>query len=167
MGRAQRSPPRYLAARLVLLAACLVLPAACGEPKPPRARDFLDLLEDYRRSAGVAAPARDEALTRAAEAHAAEMERLGYFGHYSPTPGNRTPDDRVQREGWPPDRRYSELLALADSADGALAAWKAKPELDRALVDAGYGVIGFARRGRHWVLLLGATTGKHEGVTDR
>ena len=156
------------------VAVCLLLLAACGEQEspqaPPRAPDFVDLLNGYRRAAGVATEvSKDEVLARAAAAHAAEMERLGYYGHFSPTPGNRTPDDRLAREGWPADRRYFELLALDDSAEAALASWKAKPAYDRALLDPGVDVLGMARRGRCWVLLLGmgATAGKPDTVTER
>jgi len=151
------------------LAACFLLLAACGEREPPRAPEFVDLLNGYRRAAGVAMVSRDEVLARAAAAHVAEMERMGYWGHFSPTPGNRTPDDRLAQEGWPADRRYYELLAAVDSAEEALAAWKANPAYDRALHDPGVDVVGMARRGRYWVLLLGtgATAGKQGTVTER
>ncbi|MHC4492651.1 MAG: CAP domain-containing protein, partial [Planctomycetota bacterium] len=124
------------------LAACLLLLAACGRREPPRAPDLVDLLNGYRRAAGVATVSKDEVLARAAAAHAAEMERLGYNGHFSPTPGNRSPDDRLAREGWPADRRYFELLALADTPEAALASWKARPAYDRALLDPEHGTIG-------------------------
>jgi len=150
------------------LALGLLLLTACGEREPPREPDFVDLLNGYRRAAGVAAVSKDEVLARAAAAHAAEMARLGYFGHFSPTPGNRTPDDRLaQQLGRPDDRRYQELLAVADSPAAALATWKAKPAHERALLDPEHAVAGVAHRGRCWVLLLGATAGKHGGVTDR
>jgi uncharacterized protein YkwD len=164
MARAQRSAPPPA---LRHLAAGLLLAAACGEREPPRAPDLADLLDAYRRDAGVATLSGDPALTRAAEAHAAEMERLGYYGHFSPVPGHRTPDDRLARQGWPADRRYSELLVLAGTPQAALASWKAKPAYERALLDPGFSVFGVARRGRIWVLLLGATAGKRDGVTDR
>jgi uncharacterized protein YkwD len=166
MSGTQRSAPapalRHLAAGLLLL-------AACGEREPPRAPDFVDLLNGYRRAAGVAAASKDERLARAAAAHAAEMERMGYYGHFSPVPGNNSPDDRLAREGWPADRRYFELLAVADSAEAALESWKAKPAYDRALLDPEYDAFGVAHSGRLWVLLLGlrATAGKHGTVTDR
>ncbi len=98
MAQAQRSTP---APAMRHLAACLSLLAACGKREPPRAPDLVDLLNGYRRAAGVAAVSKDEVLARAAAAHAAEMERLGYYGHFSPTPGRRSPDDRLAREGWP------------------------------------------------------------------
>ncbi|MHC4974536.1 MAG: CAP domain-containing protein [Planctomycetota bacterium] len=166
MTKGQRSAP---APALRHLAACLLALAACGRREPPRAPDLVDLLDEYRRAAGVAALSKDPVLTRTAEGHAAEMARLGYYGHFSPVPDRRSPDDRLAQEGWPADRPYFELLARADTKEAALASWKAKPAYDRALLDPAYTLVGVAHRGPIWVLLLGkgATAGKQNNVTDR
>jgi hypothetical protein len=79
------------------------------------------------------------------------MARLGYYGHFSPVPANRSPDDRVRNAGWDGGRAYKELLAQADSADAAFRSWEAKDLLDRSFTVAGVG-----RNGRYFVLLLGA-----------
>ena len=36
----------------------------------------------------------------AAKGHAKEMSQLGYFSHFSPTPGRRTPFDRMKLAGY-------------------------------------------------------------------
>lgn len=151
------------------LAAGAILLAACGRREPPRAPDLVDLLAAYRRAARVPALSKDPTLTRAAEAHAAEMARLGYFGHFSPVPENRSPGDRLAQQGWPADRRHQELLVMAATPEEALAAWKKKPVYGRALLDPDHQLAGFAHRGSIWVLLLGrgATAGERRSVTDR
>lgn len=149
-----------------------MLLAACGRREPPRAPDLVDLLAAYRRAAGVPTVSKDPTLTRAAEAHAEEMARMGYFGHFSPVPENRSPDDRLAQQGWPAGRRYQELLVVADTPEKALAAWQKKPAYGRALLDPDHELVGFAHEGRIWVLLLGkgataAKQGARSTVTDR
>ena len=144
--------------RIIRRVTCLVvvLSAGCGNeqkaPSPPKTA--LGLVNDLRRDAVT----EDEILTRTALAHAKEMARLGYFGHFSPTPQNRTPEDRLARHGWPPDRRHFELLVSANSPEEALAKWAAKPELKKELLDPKYKVAGVAsasgRERTYWVLLL-------------
>jgi hypothetical protein len=169
MTRTRRSSP---ALGLGRLAAGAILLAACGRRNPPRTPDLVDLLNAYRRVAQVSALSKEPTLRRAAGAHAAEMARLGYFGHFSPVPENRSPDDRLAQQGWPPGRPYHELLALADTAEIALVSWQNKPANDRALLDPDLDRVGFAHDGLCWVLLLGegATPAKQNApstVTDR
>jgi uncharacterized protein YkwD len=112
---------------------------------------LLDLLNELRRGKGVAPLAADKVLAKAAQAHADEMARLGYYGHVSPVPDNRSPNDRLRQAGWGAGRVFWELLAQADSADAALRSWKEKDLLGR-----GFTVAGVGRNGRYFVLLLGA-----------
>ena len=145
--------------RIIRRVTCLVvvLAAACGNEQKtsPPPETVLGLVNDLRRDAAVT---ENEILTRTALAHAEEMARLGYFGHFSPTPQNRTPEDRLARHGWPPDRRYFELLVFANSPEEALAKWVAKPELKKELLDPKYKVAGVVsasgRERTYWVLLL-------------
>lgn len=169
MTRTRRSSPapglRHLAAGAILL-------AACGRQEPSPAPGLVDLLAAYRRAADVPAVSKDPTLTRAAEAHAEEMARMGYFGHFSPFPENRSPDDRLKQQGWPEDRPYQELLVVAATPEEALAAWQKNPAYGRALLDPDHRLVGFAHKGRIWVLLLGkgataAKQGARSTVTDR
>jgi uncharacterized protein YkwD len=41
-----------------------------------------------------------EKLVKAARGHSEEMSKLGYFSHFSPTPGLKTPWDRMKKEGY-------------------------------------------------------------------
>lgn len=111
---------------------------------------LLDLLNELRRKSGVAPLAADKVLTKAAQGHADEMARLGYYGHFSPVPAHRSPDDRVREAGWRRGRAYQEFLAQAGSPAEALRSWEGNVLVKR------YTVAGVGRRGRYFVLLLGA-----------
>lgn len=54
-----------------------------------------------RRTAGVPELAPDERLALAARQHAAEMARLNYFSHTSPSEGRRTPPERAAQAAFP------------------------------------------------------------------
>ncbi len=41
-----------------------------------------------------------EKLVLSSRGHCAEMSKIGYFGHFSPTPGRKTPWDRMSLEGY-------------------------------------------------------------------
>ncbi len=58
---------------------------------------LLDLLNRARAEAGVPTVARDEALSRVAEAHSRDMVDHGFFGHTSPTAGDAAA--RARRSG--------------------------------------------------------------------
>jgi uncharacterized protein YkwD len=114
------------------------------------------LLEAHRRRIGLPGFGLDPALGKAARLHADEMARLGYFGHFSPVPGNRSPGDRLAKQGRPEERRHAELLAKADTAEAAFEAILAKPENAKILADPAFKYAGVARSGDCWVVLLGA-----------
>jgi uncharacterized protein YkwD len=41
-----------------------------------------------------------EKLVLSSRGHCQEMSKLGYFGHFSPTPGRKTPWDRMKLQGY-------------------------------------------------------------------
>jgi biopolymer transport protein ExbD len=123
------------------------------EPVPDE--DLLGLLVAHRVKLGLAVFATNEALRKTASLHAKEMDRLGYFGHFSPVPGNRSPSDRLAKQGWPEERRHAELLAKADTEQAAFEALLAKPENVKILADPSFKYAGVARSGDLWVVLLG------------
>jgi hypothetical protein len=135
---------------------------------PVSADEELAALLDEHRS-GLALPdfAWDARLCAAAVLHVEEMNRLGYCSHFSPVPGNRSPGDRLAKQGWPKERRYVELLAKADTAQAALDAILANAESAAYLADPAFKCAGVAESGDYsqfrrdssahcWVVLLGA-----------
>lgn len=71
-------------AALAFAVALLALPGAASEEQPRPAAALLQELNAARAKAGLAALAPDPVLTGAAEAHAADMARRGYFAHTAP-----------------------------------------------------------------------------------
>src|SRR5262249_48771227 len=57
------------------------------------------ITNEYRVMMGRRAVAICEKLVSAAHKHSAEMSRLGYFDHESPTPDCKTPEMRIPAEG--------------------------------------------------------------------
>jgi biopolymer transport protein ExbD len=121
----------------------------------PRA-ELRAAIDEHRLGFGFPSLEYDDALGNAASLHAEEMRRLGYFGHFSPTPANHSPSDRLSRFGWPEKHRHAELLAKAETREGALKAILAKPENAAVLANPAFRYAGVAQCGDCWVVLLGA-----------
>ena len=152
------------------IALCLLLGlAACGERSKKAAKKaaeeitrpiqgharLLEAVNGFRKERGLDWLHMDEILIRTANGHAEEMARLGYFGHFSPVPDRRTPDDRLAREGWPEARKGHEFIARAPDAETAFRGWLAKPDLKERLADADVKAAGIGRSDDYWVLIVG------------
>lgn len=98
----------------------------------------------------------------AAQGHAEEMSKLGYFAHQSPTPGRTTPYDRMRLAGY--DKGASENIALVDGAQGAHDAWSQSSGHHRNLLDPGHHEVGIGNDGRYWVQNFGRGTVYLESV---
>ncbi|MFN7671937.1 MAG: CAP domain-containing protein [Planctomycetota bacterium] len=98
----------------------------------------------------------------AAQGHAEEMSKLGYFAHQSPTPGRTTPYDRMRLAGY--DKGASENIALIDGAQGAHDAWCQSSGHHRNLLDPGHHEAGIGNDGRYWVQNFGRGTVYLESV---
>ena len=60
-------------------------------------RELVALIARERAERGLSRLEVDVVLTEAARSHSYEMDAKGYFDHYSPTPGRRSPMDRFLR----------------------------------------------------------------------
>jgi uncharacterized membrane protein required for colicin V production len=83
---------------------------------PVAERQMLDLVNEERAAAGLAALIWDERLVPVARQHSEEMFRLKYFSHQSPVSG--TPFDRIKNAGIA-YTRAGENLAYAQSVSVA------------------------------------------------
>ena len=116
-------------------------------------RHVLDLTNEYRIQLGVRPLAINELLVRAARRHSAEMQRLGYFGHSSPTPGRRSPGQRWALEGYRHCR--GENCMSGGGATGAFWAWYHSAGHHRNMLNPGNNEIGIGHAGK-WTEVLGA-----------
>ncbi|MFQ5505023.1 MAG: CAP domain-containing protein [Planctomycetota bacterium] len=116
--------------------------------------DLIILTNRYRIMMGYHPLKLDERLVRAAHGHCEEMSRLGYFGHYSPTKGRKTPGDRMRLEGYM--RGGGENLARNGSAEGAISAWQHSSGHHRNMLSPTHGDIGTGNVGTYWAQNFGA-----------
>lgn len=121
--------------------------------------ELVTLTNRYRRLMGFQPLRLDERLMRSAQGHVAEMSALGYFGHFSPTPGRRTPRDRMRLEGY--NRGGGENLATNSSAAGAINAWQHSSGHHRNMLSPAHGDIGTGNDGRNWAQNFGSGDVSH------
>jgi uncharacterized protein YkwD len=117
-------------------------------------REQLKVTNDYRAMFGHRPLALVKALCDAAQGHADEMSKLGYFAHMSPMPGRRTPYDRMRLAGYA--LGVSENIALNDSAAAAHHAWCHSSGHHRNLLDPSHRELGVGADGRNWVQNFGS-----------
>jgi hypothetical protein len=99
-------------------------------------REFVRILNSYRRTLGLRPFELEERLNVSAKKHSQEMVDLGYFGHGSPVPRNRTPSDRVRLEGY--NGGVSEnCLAGSGTGRGAFEGWYHSPGHHRNMIGGG------------------------------
>ena len=127
-----------------------------AQPEPPERREAL--LNGLRLDTGVGTLSHDARLARAADGHAEDMVRRGYFSHVAP--GGDTVAERVQAEGYRPEVVAEVLARRQPTFAGALGDWEKSDSHRRVLLDPrvedfGIGLAGPARD-RHWVLIVGA-----------
>ena len=130
-----------------------VFNTAVGKNFSSAQRELLKITNEYRAMFRHRPLAIGAAISNAAQGHADEMSKLGYFSHMSPTPGRRTPSDRMRLAGYM--HGASENIALVDAAQGAHGAWCSSSGHHRNLLDAGHREIGIGADGRLWVQNFG------------
>lgn len=118
-------------------------------------RELLRLTNDYRAMFRHRPLAAVPTLGVAAQGHADEMSRLGYFSHTSPTPGRASPYDRMRLAGY--TGGASENIALVDGAQGAIDAWRRSSGHHRNMLAAGHTELGCGGNGRYWVQNFGGS----------
>ncbi|WP_375255351.1 CAP domain-containing protein [Yoonia sp.] len=151
----------FSALALATLAACATPPAVSDTPPPASqsvaSADFTQMLNSLRASQGLGPLRQSKALTNAAIAHAADMERRNYFGHSSV--GGPNGDDLVARAASAGCdlRTGAENIARGqDSELEVFVAWRDSPGHRRNLLGAKYTDFGLALVDDTWVMKISA-----------
>lgn len=101
---------------LLLAAFCAAAVAQSGDgPSEALRRHSLELVNQAREAEGLAPLQPAPVLRRAAQAHAEDMLRRGYFAHESPDGG--TPLQRFRKAGGERMRRLAENIAQCQGCD--------------------------------------------------
>lgn len=143
---------------LAVLAACSTAPTTAPDASVPAARSANSSgadLNAFRAEQGLGRLRANASLTRAAQAHAADMAQRGYFAHEAPDgPNGRTFGDRA-RNGGCVMRSGAENLANGQRSEAeVVAAWANSPGHRRNMMVADYKLYGLGRADNYWVLLL-------------
>lgn len=107
--------------------------------------ELLHLTNEARLGLGLGALESDEALARAARAHAAEMAELGYFSHTSPVTANATLGLRAAQAGsfaLTLDENLA-LVASEGAANAAVKGWLESPGHRANLLSPEFSHVGF------------------------
>ncbi|MEC8253655.1 MAG: CAP domain-containing protein [Planctomycetota bacterium] len=127
--------------------------AAKGE-WPVAVTTLLRITNDYRVMFGHRPLAAVASACAGSQGHADEMSKLGYFAHMSPTPGRKTPTDRMRLAGYM--FGVSENIAMTGGAMSSHVAWCHSSGHHRNLLSPGHREIGIGANGRYWVQNFGS-----------
>jgi uncharacterized protein YkwD len=111
--------------------------------------DQARITNEYRVMFGRAAVLVHSLLTEAAHGHCDDMSRIGFFSHFSPVPGKKTPGDRIGMTGMK-CLGASENIAMAGGPFGAHEGWCHSSGHHRNLLAAGWKLIGVGNAGHYW-----------------
>lgn len=156
----QRMRQFFIIGLLAVLAGCTA-PAAPGVvtgSKSPALRPELDQagfttqLNALRRDKGLPHLTPDSQLLKAAQAHANDMLRRGYFAHRSPE--GAAAKTRITKAGFAACS-WGENIAFGQTSESAaFEAWRTSRGHLNNMLGASYTAFGLARADSNWVLVL-------------
>lgn len=113
----------------------------------------VEITNAYRLMFGHRPLAVNLKLLEATRGHAEEMAQLGYFSHYSPTPGRKSPFERMKLAGY--HGGASENIANHPSAESAHHGWTHSAGHHRNLLAPTHDEFAVGNSGRLWVQNFG------------
>lgn len=111
-------------------------------------REQVRVTNEYRLMFGRWAVRLHEKLVKSSRGHCEEMGRLGYFGHFSTTPGRETPFDRMKLEGYQFGASENCIMGQTNPM-GAHVGWCHSSGHHRNLLMAGWTEMGTGHSGIH------------------
>lgn len=128
-------------------------PTVKGDIRPPE-REQVRITNEYRMMFGRWPVRIQPKLVLSARGHCEEMSKLGYFGHFSPTPGRRTPYDRMRLAGYTYGASENCAMGRGDPA-GAHYGWCHSSGHHRNLLMPPWTELGSGAAGRYWTQNFG------------
>lgn len=148
--------------RRLSICICLVaLAAGCVSSPPARSGPSYVTVTDstgsadvntFRASAGLPPLARSAALDAAAQAHAADMARNGFFGHRGSN--GSTHGERIRAAGMSPCGAAENIADGPFTPSGVMAGWMGSQGHRRNILNRRYSEYGLARVEGKWVMTL-------------
>lgn len=118
----------------------------------PEEKNCIKATNRYRMLMGKSPDKCDPKLVLAGRAHSAEMTKLGYFAHESPTPANRTFGKRAGNFG---TSASSENIAQGQATgQAAFDGWYHSPGHHRNILGS-HSTTGVGTHSRHWTQMFG------------
>jgi uncharacterized protein YkwD len=136
-----------------LLPALLAAALLGAAPAADDTAELVDVVNRHRAGVGCAPLRWHEGAARAAQAHAEDMRRRGYFDHL--TPEGLRPRDRLRAAGVQVRGVTAENLVDAPfGGERLLGRWLASPAHRENIDDCGFTHHGIGRAGDLWVHLF-------------
>jgi uncharacterized protein YkwD len=107
------------------------------------------MVNAYREALGILPMEWDPRLIQSSRRHSKEMAELGFFGHESPTPENKTHTMRMRNAGHP--NGIAENCAMGNgSGEATFWQWFDSPGHHKNMVGRTYIGLGVGKWGTHW-----------------
>ena len=133
------------------------LAQSCPAPTAQTQAALLSGINAARAKSGRAPLRLSPALARAAQGHACDMLRRGYFSHKAP--GGGTMSSRIKAAGYTACRASENIAKGQQGVGQVIAAWMGsrghkRNILDKRVTEVGFGMAG-SGRSRTWVMVSG------------
>ena len=149
----------------IWMAAIILMAAACADGSGPATStmdqtatvSFAANLNAFRADQGLGTVTTNRRLQRAAQAHAEDMEKRGYFSHQSVGgPNGTSMSDRIAASGYRACAAAENIAQGQKSESEVFAAWRGSAGHRRNMLGPRYVEYGLGRSGNTWVQLLAA-----------
>ncbi len=149
----------FIAVVLAALVGCgsSLSPSASVQPvsqaQSPDSSSYTQLVNNFRTNQGAGTVRQSAVLTRAAQAHAEDMERRGYFSHSSVGgPNGNTLMARATSAGCNMRAGAENIAQGQRSEQDVFVAWQNSPGHRANLLGRAYTEYGLGRAGNTWVM---------------
>lgn len=127
---------------------------AADWPTSPQ-RDFAKIINTMRVELGLSPLFLQKELCQGSINHSAEMAKLGYFAHESPTPANSSPSKRAKNADYAGSWQGENIYKGSSSPTAAYDAWWKSDGHRKIMLMNGPNHLGIGLVKAHWTLSMG------------